>query len=130
MPLELTGKIVKIGNEVTGTSKTGNAWKKVDFMVTYQDGNYDKNAAFSCMGDRVDTISRYHVGDTVKISFNVESREWQDKFFTDLRAWRIEPVQAGGGATSTTNQTNTNIIPPVVEPAPVAPSGPEDDLPF
>ena len=60
MPLELTGKIIKIGNEVTGTTKAGNAWKKIDFMVTYQDGSYDKNAAFSCMGERVE-IGRAYV---------------------------------------------------------------------
>ena len=101
-------------------------------MVTYQDGNYDKNAAFSCMGERVETIKRYNVGDTVKISFNIESREWQDKFFTDLRAWRIEPVQAGAPSNTTSAPQQAPQQPAYAESAvaPVPPSGPEDDLPF
>ena len=42
--------------------------------------------------DKVKDLERYQVGDQVKISFNLSSREYNGRWFTDVRAWRIEPA--------------------------------------
>ncbi|MBL0050541.1 MAG: DUF3127 domain-containing protein [Bacteroidetes bacterium] len=89
MALELEGKVYKIGTEVTGEGKNG-PWKKIDFMIEYLDGQYPKKAAFSAWTDKVEMVKKLNIGDTVTVSFNIDSREYNDKFFTDLRIWKMQ----------------------------------------
>jgi hypothetical protein len=51
------------------------------------------------MGPVLDFVDKLNIGDKVKVHFNAESREWESKWFTDNKAWKIEvtykaPVQA------------------------------------
>lgn len=128
MSLELTGRILKVGAEQSGTTKAGNAWKKIEFIISYMDGSYEKNAAFSCMGERTEAVKRFKAGDEVKVSFNIESREYNEKFYTDLRAWRIEQLQAGSVAASQTESGGYSANDAPV--APIAQTEGGDDLPF
>ena len=88
--LELNGVIKKIMPIVEGTSKAGKSWKKAGFVVTTE-GDYPKDVAFSVFGEeKVDNLMKFNkVGQRVDVSFNVESREYNDKYYTDLQAWKI-----------------------------------------
>ena len=88
--LELNGTIKKIMPIVEGISKAGKAWKKAGFVVTTE-GDYPKDVAFSVFGEeKVDNLIKFNkVGQRVDVSFNVESREYNDKYYTDLQAWKI-----------------------------------------
>ena len=44
--------------------------------------------------DKVKDLEKYQVGDKVRISFNLSSREFNGRWYTDVRAWRIEPAGA------------------------------------
>jgi hypothetical protein len=91
MAIEITGKIVNILPPVTGEGKNG-PWKKQEFIIETTD-QYPKKVLFSVWGDKVNMQS-LTAGADVKVSFNPESREYNGKWYTDLRAWRIEAAGA------------------------------------
>ncbi|MFN8355922.1 MAG: DUF3127 domain-containing protein [Spirosomataceae bacterium] len=88
MALELTATLVKLMPEVTGAGKNG-AWRKQEFIVETQD-QYPKKVCFSVWGDKVGDLNQFTIGDVLKVSFNLESRDYNDRWYTDARAWRIE----------------------------------------
>ena len=125
--MELEGRIARKLNVQTGTSARG-AWAKQDFIFEYQEGNYPSQVCMNVWGeDKVKELERYQVGDKVKISFNLSSREYNGRWYTDVRAWRIEPAAA---------QAPAPVAPPITQDDPYASadaySSPLDDsdLPF
>lgn len=92
MALELEGRIVRKLNVQNGTSARG-AWYKQEFILEYQEGNYPTQVCMNVWGeDKVKDLERYQIGDKVKISFNLSSREYNGRWYTDIRAWRMEPA--------------------------------------
>lgn len=89
--MELTGKIDQKLAVASGTSSKGE-WSKQEFVVEYKEGNYPAKACFSVWGpDKVADLGKFKIGDEVTVSFNVSSREYNGRWYTDLRAWRIVP---------------------------------------
>ena len=89
MTLELEGKIKTKLPVQSGTRARG-AWARQDFVVEYQDGSYPAEACFSAWGqDKVDDLARFQAGDAVKVSFNVKAREFNGRWYNDLRVWRV-----------------------------------------
>lgn len=110
--LRIKGKFIKALNLMQGTGKTGNEWKKQDFIIE-TDGDYPKQVAFSVFNDKVDEVNAFAAGDKLTVFFNPESREYNGKCYTDLRAWKIV---VGYGKTQTqTASTGDDLT---------------DDLPF
>lgn len=96
MAMELEGKIVRKLNVQTGNSARG-TWSKQEFLFEYQEGNYPSQVCMNVWGDeKVRELEKYQVGDKVKVSFNLSSREYNGRWYTDVRAWRIEPAGATG----------------------------------
>ena len=92
MALEIEGRIAHKLNVQTGTSSRG-AWSKQEFVIEYQEGNFPTQLCMNVWGDdKVRDLEKYQVGDKVKISFNLSSREFNGRWYTDVRAWRIEPA--------------------------------------
>ena len=92
MALELEGRIARKLNVQTGTSSRG-AWSKQEFIFEYQEGNFPTQVCMNVWGeDKVRDLDKYQVGDKVKVSFNLSSREYNGRWYTDVRAWRIEPA--------------------------------------
>lgn len=92
MALELEGRIARKLNVQTGTSARG-AWSKQEFIFEYQEGNFPTQVCMNVWGeDKVRDLDKYQVGDKVKVSFNLSSREYNGRWYTDVRAWRIEPA--------------------------------------
>ncbi len=84
---EIEGKIIKILPEQTGEGKFGK-WIKQEFIIETLD-QYPKKVCFSTWGDKTDSLKHLKEGESVVISFNPESREYNDRWYTDLRAWKI-----------------------------------------
>ena len=88
--------------------------------------------------DKVRDLDKYQVGDKVRISFNLSSREFNGRWYTDVRAWRIEPAgvaapqnayqQAGGYPAPAGALMQTDVPAPSIDDLPG--SDEEDDLPF
>lgn len=89
--MEIEGKIVRKFNLQSGISARGN-WSKQEFLLEFQDGNYPSQLCMNVWGeDKVRDFEKYQVGDKVRISFSLSSREFNGRWYTDVRAWRIEP---------------------------------------
>ena len=88
MKFEIT--INHIGEVVEGVSQAGKPWKKVVFTGNTTE-QYNPLKAFTIFGvEKVDNFLKYNkVGDVVDVSFNVECREYNGKYYTDLQAWKV-----------------------------------------
>lgn len=125
MALEISGKIIKFLSEQTGTGKNG-AWKKQEFILETVE-QFPKKVCISAWGDKVDALQSYSAGDDVKVSFNIESREYNERWYTDVRVWKIE---AGGAAPSTPQKSGSGANPKSDVTTFHADTEGEDDLPF
>lgn len=130
MALEITGTLIKVMPEVTGAGRNG-AWVKQEFVIETQD-TYPKKVCMSLWGDKVNEFKQFTIGDNLKISLNLESREYNDRWYTEARAWRVELADSGEVAQvqPTARPTEkptpeTNNLPPVTTFSEEA-----DDLPF
>lgn len=132
MALELVGKLIKTLPVQSGTSARG-AWSKQDFVIETQD-QYPKKVCVAAWGERVNELSTAAEGDLLKVSFNVESREFNERWYTDVKAWRIEKQAAGAVAGSSAQPTSpaqgAAVPPPPADDPFGAPSQEADDLPF
>lgn len=130
--MELTGKLERILDPETGQGKNG-MWKKQLFVVETL-GNYPKKVAFAAWGDKTDALQHIQPGNVVKVFFDPESREFNGKFYTDLKAWRIELDGApSGDSSSSSNMQNNpsgNASYQTEEFNTQSSSGIDDDLPF
>ena len=131
--MELEGRIARKLNVQTGTSARG-TWAKQEFVFEYQEGNFPSQVCMNVWGDdKVRELDKYQVGDKVKVSFNLSSREYNGRWYTDVRAWRIEP--AGAASVQQPGYAQPAGMPlPQSAPLPSADdmSSPlsDDDLPF
>ena len=92
MAMELEGRIARKLSVQTGSSARG-AWSKQEFIFEYQEGNFPAQVCMNVWGeDKVRELDKYQVGDKVKVAFNLSSREYNGRWYTDVRAWRIEPA--------------------------------------
>ncbi len=90
MSNEITGKIEKILPEQSGQGQYG-AWVKRGFVVETDD-KYPKKVYFTTWGDKADELNKLFVGDMVTVSFRPESREYNERWYTDLKVWKIQKV--------------------------------------
>ena len=85
MSFETEGIIHKIFDTENKTDK----FQAREFVIK-QEGNYPQFIKFQLTQDRCDLADKYKEGDSVKVSFDLRGREWNEKYFTNLNAWRIE----------------------------------------
>ncbi len=96
MALELVGKLIKVLPEVSGQSQKG-PWSKQEFVIETLDASYPKKICLTAWGDKVADLKQFADGDTLKATFSAESREYNDRWYTELRAFRIELAEGDGG---------------------------------
>ncbi|MDI9873759.1 MULTISPECIES: DUF3127 domain-containing protein [Bacteroidota] len=131
MALELEGTLIKVQPEQTGSGKNGQ-WVKQEFVVETQE-QYPKKACFSAWGDRTADLKQFALGDKLKVTFSVESREYNDRWYTDLRAYRIDLASESSAAAPASNSYQAPAQRPATPQASSVdlPSFSEDeDLPF
>lgn len=100
--LKQSGKLIQILDVQAGTSKAGKEWQKRDFVIETQD-QFPKKIAFSMFGDKIDMIEQYKIGDILNVSFNLESREYNGKWYHNVNAWRIESIESAASEQSQNN---------------------------
>lgn len=116
--MELTAKLLQLLPLQTGSGKNGQ-WKKQDIIVE-TDGTYPKKVCVSIWGDKINEAV-LKPGSQLKISFDVESREYNGRWYTDVKAWKVETAGAA----------NTSKDGPIDEPFfEEGEMENKDDLPF
>jgi hypothetical protein len=133
MGLDFTGKLIKVMPELSGQSSKG-GWRKQDFVLEDNSTQYPKKACFQAWGDKIDLVQTFQVGDEIKVHFNIESREYNDKWFTDLRIWKVEAGSESETTQSSFTKNNTSgksKVPDFPDVDTFKSSGDDDgDLPF
>ena len=94
MALEIEGTLAQKLPVQSGSSARG-PWAKQEFILEFPDGNFTAKACFTAWGqDKVQDLGKYQVGDKVKVSFNLKSREYNGRWYNDLQIWKIAPAGA------------------------------------
>ena len=94
MALSVKGKIDKILKPESGVSRTGNQWTKQEFVIETIE-QFPKKVCFTLFGDKTSLIQGLATGEEVEVSFNMESREYNGKWFHNINAWKIEKATDG-----------------------------------
>ena len=144
--MELIGKIIQILPLQEGVSKAGNPWKKQEYILETLGTQYPRKVCFNLFGDNVDKFPM-QVGQDVTVSIDIESREFNGRWYTDVRAWNVlnggqlagapapgfaaaptQPAAPAPGFASAPAQPAPQAAP--AQPSPAAIPTPADDLPF
>lgn len=124
--MEIIGRVIAVLPVVTGTSSRGNAWQKGGFVIETLE-NYPKKIHFGVFGEeRVARIP--NIGDIAKVAFDIDSHEFEGRWFTNINAFRIELA----GSTNSVTQQQPAAIPQNSATAVQNADFPQksDDLPF
>ena len=89
--MEFTGKIIAILQPRGGVSRSGNEWKSQEYVIE-DHGQYPRKMCFDVFG--ADKIEQFNIqmGEELTVSFDVDARQWQDRWFNSIRAWKVERV--------------------------------------
>jgi hypothetical protein len=123
MSFKTTGKVLQILPEIKGVSARGE-WKKQDFVIETAEEQFPKKICFTLFNDKNGTFERIKPNMEVEVSFSIESREYNDKWFSNINAFRVEPLQQNTDAGINPPPFSASDIPPLED------SGDKDDLPF
>ena len=133
MSFELTGKLI----EKYDTIQVSDRFRKREFVIMISSERsgmeFTDYAKFQLTQDRCDLIDRYNLHDEIRVSFDISGNKWEKDgkvtYFTNLRAWKIEPAgqqeEPGAAGAGPFDEGAADGLTPPPEPA-----GPEDDLPF
>ncbi len=86
--MEIQGKMVRLGNLTEGTSPRG-AWRKQELIIETLE-QYPKQVCLVCWNDRVAEAQNFKQGQIIKAQISIESREFNGKWYTDVRPFRFE----------------------------------------
>ena len=86
----IEGRLIQVLTPQEGQSTRG-AWKKQDFVKETSE-KYPKKECISCWNEKTDELSKFQLNDNLKVSVNIESREYNSKWYTDVKAWRIDQL--------------------------------------
>jgi len=128
--MEIKGKLMHVLAVQTGEGKNG-TWKKQDFVIE-TDGQYPKKVCLTIWGDKFNETF-LTIGNELLVSFDAESREYNGRWFTDLKAWKIElaGTESADAPAPTYNRTSTPSQPTTVSSEfAISAEGDKDDLPF
>lgn len=125
--MEITGKIIVALPEMSGTSKAGNPWKKREYVLETQE-TYPKKVHFDFFGERADQYP-LSVGDTIRLSFDIESREYNGRWFTSIRGWKADNVDANVASAPDGIPAPPPAVSEMTPPAAIV-GDDNDDLPF
>lgn len=123
--MEFTGTVFQILPVVKGQSARGE-WQRQDVVFEMQEGTITRKLCVTFF-NKPDEVARLSVGGSYNVSVNIESREYNGRWYTDIRVWRLQANQPAAP------------VPPAVEMPPIAPepfvadspaNNEVDDLPF
>ena len=84
--MDMKGKIIQKMEPQGGVSKAGNQWKKQEYVMETLD-SFPRKVKFDFFGDRADQYP-LEVGDVITLSYDIESREFNGRWYTDIRGFK------------------------------------------
>lgn len=134
-PLAISGVVLSILPLQSGTSKAGNQWQKQDFILETQ-GQYPRKVCICLFGDNVEKFP-LQIGQSVTASIDIESREFNARWYTDVRAWNVvyndqqaAPAPAPTATAPMAQPAGNKQAKGAAAQAPAGAPAAADDLPF
>ena len=131
--MEITGKIIAVLPAQGGVSqRTGNQWKSQDYVIETHD-QYPKKCCFRVFGEEKINQFNIQLGEEMTVSFDIDSHEYQGRWFNDVRAWAVNRTIQVPGAAPVAGAAPAGAAPaesPFPPQQPAAEGGSADDLPF
>ena len=121
--MDITGKIHK----VFPVQEFKNNFTKREFVIVDDSSDqFPQYITFQLLKDKCTLIDKFTDGDTVKVYFNLNGREWTNPegkvvYFNSLVAWKLEGEGSGSGSSSASRASGS-------EPPDELVAG--DDMPF
>ena len=133
--MEIIGKVLEVLPLQQGTSaRTGNPWTIKTFILETQE-NFPRKVAIEMFGDQRIADNPVEAGQVVTVSFDLESREFNGRWYTSVRAWKV--VQGAQAPAAAPMAPTTPVAPQEAPAAPVTNTfdavveqGEDTDLPF
>lgn len=95
--MEITGKIIHALEPRSGVSaSTGNPWSMQTFVIETTQEQYPRRCAFEVFGEERLKQFNIQVGQEYTVSFDIDAREYQGRWYNSVRAWRVAAPQAIG----------------------------------
>jgi len=126
--METRGKVVAVQPLMTGEGRNG-IWKKQEYVIEYdQSSQFPRRMMFNLWGDKID---QHHIqeGQFIKVSFDIDCREYNGRWYNDIRAWKVEadeeqPADTGFSIAPTSSPSQPS------QPSSQSPFDEGSDLPF
>ena len=124
MSFKVKGRVTDILPLQTGSSARGE-WKKLDFVLEVPDDQFPKKICFTLFNDKTEMIKEADKNREVEVTFNLEGREYNGKWYHNVNAFRIDRIEKSSGASD-------QAVPPPYNEDDFMPvkEGENDDLPF
>ena len=116
--MEINGKIIELLPEKSGESANG-AWRKQEYILE-TDTQYPKKICFMVWSDKIDELA-IKEGENLVVSIDLESREYNGRWYTDVKAWKVTRAGTGDPFPAPEDYDNTR---------PEGPSPLDDEIPF
>lgn len=125
--MELAGRVIAVLEPKNGTSRNGNEWMVQEYVIETHD-QYPRRMCFDVFG--ADKIQQFaiKVGEELNVSFDIDAREWQGRWFNSIRAWKVERVGQAQPAAPEAPFPPINAAP--AAPVDFSAGDEKDDLPF
>jgi len=126
--MEISGKIIAVLPIQQGTSKgSGKQWSKQDFVIETQE-QYPKKMCYQIFGEEKIKMHGAQVGDDVDVSFDIDCKEWNGKWFNSVNAWKV--IQRNVHQTSEQSANQQYETPKEYQQSTFENDKGKDDLPF
>ena len=119
--MEINGKIIELLPVKSGESANG-TWRKQEYILETE-GQYPKKVCFMAWGDKIDEFG-IKQGDNLVVSVDLESREFNGRWYTDVKAWKVTRTGAAADNSSFSAPDEYNNT------QPESPPSLDDEIPF
>ena len=118
--MEVVGKIIQVLPMQEGVGRNGNPWKLQGYVLETIE-NYPRKVHFEVFGEDRIKNNPCEIDQIVTVSFDIESREFNGRWYTSIRAWKIQQGDMTQAAAPTAAQVAAPVAAPVAPTAPTAP---------
>lgn len=128
MLVELSGKLIQLLTPQSGMGKNG-AWNKQDFIIETND-QYPRKICISAWNTKAQQITQIPMNTEVKVNVNIESREYNGRWYTDIRMWTIQVANSAVDVSPDYSTPFETTLTDSLSSDFSSSGGKEDDLPF
>ena len=108
--MEITGKLIQKLPVQSGQRNDGTSWSKAEFVFETID-QYPKKICANLWGDRARALDQFQEGSLITVSFDLESREYNGRWYTDVKAWKVDPATPAAVAGAPMNAPAPGYVP-------------------